>query len=239
MGDLEELRPKRRIMEADPPKLTSKQLAMRPEKGIGRVTPEQKRVFWERIDSGESVRRSAALANFSYATGIRIHEGEAHLHSPTDAAGLARQSAPKSGDALCAEAKRALQDFRLFPAALLRPDRDTVAGDGGRQGAATAATDDEEYLVVNAPPGSGKSTLFTMDLAAWMTCRNRSIRGLIGSRTAKQASWYVGRLRRAFERTTPEKAELMEKEKGRALDAEPAWQMTTVASNHWNETMDR
>lgn len=73
-----------------------------------------------------------------------------------------------------------------------------------------------EFVVHN----SGKSTLFTLDLMAWITCRNRSVRGLIGSRTAKQATWYTARLRRALERTIPEKAEAMELVKGRALDAE-------------------
>lgn len=222
MGDLEELHP--RDSRGKPLPKTYK--ARLPEKGIGRVTPEQKKVFWERIDAGISVRRAAALANFSYATGLRMHETESYLHVPTDNAGLAKQPPPRSMDDLCDEAKRALNDFGYFQrryfGRIATPWQE-MAADKVQE---LLATDDEEYLVVNAPPGSGKSTLFTMDLAAWMTCRNRSIRGLIGSRTAKQASWYVGRLRRAFERTIPEKAELMEKQKGRALDAE-----TTLADD--------
>jgi hypothetical protein len=54
---------------------------------------------------------------------------------------------------------------------------------------------DKEFLVVNCPPGVGKSTLFTHDIPAWLICRDRGIRILIGSRTQNQAERLVGRLR--------------------------------------------
>ena len=44
------------------------------------------------------------------------------------------------------------------------------------------------------------STLFTHDIPAWLACRNRRLRALIGSRTYRQARWYTARLRRSFER---------------------------------------
>lgn len=43
------------------------------------------------------------------------------------------------------------------------------------------ATDEEEYLVINVAPGTGKSTFFTLVLPAWITVRQRHIRGMIGS----------------------------------------------------------
>lgn len=54
------------------------------------------------------------------------------------------------------------------------------------------------YVVINAPPGSGKSTLFTHDIPAWLAARRPTIRCLIGSRTERQAAQYTGRLRRSF-----------------------------------------
>lgn len=57
---------------------------------------------------------------------------------------------------------------------------------------------EKTYVVVNAPPGSGKSTLFTHDIPAWLAARNSRIRCLIGSRTERQAAMYTGRLRRTF-----------------------------------------
>ena len=57
---------------------------------------------------------------------------------------------------------------------------------------------EKTYVVVNAPPGSGKSTLFTHDIPAWIAARDPHIRCLIGSRTERQAAMYTGRLRRTF-----------------------------------------
>lgn len=59
-------------------------------------------------------------------------------------------------------------------------------------------TRDREFVVVNAPPGSGKSTLFTHDLSVWLICRDRRIRILIGSRTTNQAMKYTRRIRRTL-----------------------------------------
>ena len=44
-------------------------------------------------------------------------------------------------------------------------------------------TPEEEYVVINAPPGSGKSTFFAKVLPAWATVRNWAIRGMLGSST--------------------------------------------------------
>jgi hypothetical protein len=57
---------------------------------------------------------------------------------------------------------------------------------------------EKSYVVVNVAPGSGKSTLFTHDIPAWLAAQDASIRCLIGSRTERQAAQYTGRLRRTF-----------------------------------------
>ena len=43
------------------------------------------------------------------------------------------------------------------------------------------STKDREYVVMNEPPGSGKSTLFSHDVLCWMIARDRTIRVQIGS----------------------------------------------------------
>lgn len=53
----------------------------------------------------------------------------------------------------------------------------------------------KEYVVINAPPGSGKSTTFTLDIPAWLTCRNRGIRGLLGTFRNGTAKYYLDRLK--------------------------------------------
>ena len=82
----------------------------------------------------------------------------------------------------------------------------------------------EEYAVINAPPGSGKSTFFAKVLPAWATVRNRAIRGMIGSSTQRLAEWYCRRLRAELDRAHPVKAELNDVRLGLAVDAEATLQ---------------
>jgi hypothetical protein len=65
------------------------------------------------------------------------------------------------------------------------------------------ATPAEEYVVINCPPGSGKSTFFTKILPAWITCRQRHIRGMIGSASMTMAKQYVGELRDVLSQPLP------------------------------------
>lgn len=104
-------------------------------------------------------------------------------------------------DHLVAEAKRALDDFGYFRRVYL--GRVTVPWQV--HAAVTIrdalATPDREYLVINCPPGSGKSTMFTHDLICWLLVRNRALRTFIGSRTFRTASTYSNRVRRTLART--------------------------------------
>ena len=63
----------------------------------------------------------------------------------------------------------------------------------------------EEYAVVNVAPGSGKSVFFGRILPAWLTCRDRSMRGMIGSATNTVATKLVDQLRRDFIRPKPDR----------------------------------
>lgn len=128
--------------------------------------------------------------------------------------------APKVYEELSPEAKRAHDDIRYFAqryfGVRLMPFQTYSTG----RIMELAATDDEEYVVINSPPGSGKSTFFTLILPAWLTVRQRTIRGLIGSATDTSAKWYVGNLKDAL--TTPYAitADPESKKRGIAQDAE-------------------
>jgi hypothetical protein len=82
-----------------------------------------------------------------------------------------------------------------------------------------AASPREEYLCINQCPGSGKSTFYTLVLPAWLTARDRRIRGLICSATDKQAKWYVANLREALSTPHPISASPQDIKAGIALDA--------------------
>lgn len=81
-----------------------------------------------------------------------------------------------------------------------------------------SATPDKEYVVENVCPGTGKTTL-KRDIAAWLTCRDRSLRGQFGSRVEGTAVKDLKALRRMLERTTPPKAKDDDRERGLAVDA--------------------
>lgn len=82
------------------------------------------------------------------------------------------------------------------------------------------ATPVTEYTVINIAPTAGKSTFFTYVLPAWLTVRNRSIRGIIASNTNKTATWYTNRLRSAFSRFYPIPARADDLALGISVDAQ-------------------
>lgn len=110
------------------------------------------------------------------------------------------QPPPRPLEKLKKEALRALEDFGYFRARYFGRLATPWQEDAAYRVRAMLATPEKEFGVVNVAPASGKSTLFTHDVAAWLACHDRKIRALIGSRTYRQARWYTGRLRRTFER---------------------------------------
>jgi hypothetical protein len=82
------------------------------------------------------------------------------------------------------------------------------------------STPHKEYGVVNAPPGSGKSTLFTHDIPCWLTARSRTLRGFIGSSNQTLANSYVGRVRNTLDRKIPMEASSEDIAAGLGRDAD-------------------
>jgi hypothetical protein len=125
---------------------------------------------------------------------------------------------------LSVEARQALEDFAYFRLRYFgrksTPWQIRAAYDVLR----AIETDDREYVVINCPPGSGKSTLFTCDIPCWLIARDRTIRIQIGSRTERQARMYVGRIKRALERDAPIRADADSLAAGVAFDAEAVLQ---------------
>lgn len=121
---------------------------------------------------------------------------------------------------LCPEARRALRDFDYFRRRYFGRIASPWQVEAAQMVEKLLHTPEKEYVVVNAPPGSGKSTLFTHDIPAWLACKDRAIRCLIGSRTERQGTWYTRRLRTTFERLTPPEIPDDLIEKGLAVRAE-------------------
>ena len=185
------------------------------------ITMPQKRTYFERRDAGYSMRASAAAAGFSLTT-ARALEQKSDGHRET-IAGAKRElhiSEPKRYEELCAEAKRAWNDFGYFQRRYFGRIPIPWQIEAAAEVQKYLSTPDKEFVVINAPPGSGKTLLFTHDIPAWLTVRNRAIRGQLGSVTGPLAERYTNRLRRTLDRVLPETASDEEVMEGSAFDAE-------------------
>jgi hypothetical protein len=127
---------------------------------------------------------------------------------------------PKRPDELSAEARRALDDFPYFQRRYFGRIPLPWQEEAALKVVEWLESDREEYAVVNAPPGVGKTLLFTHDIPAWLIVRNRAIRILMGAITGNLAAQYVNRLRRTLESTRPIPGKPAEVLAGTAYDAE-------------------
>jgi hypothetical protein len=137
-------------------------------------------------------------------------------------AGVVLPVGPVPVGELSGVARAALDDFGLFRRRYLGRVSVAWQEDAAVRMVGLLGSGRREFVVVNCPPGSGKSTLFTHDIPVWLTVRDRSLRGLVGSRTFRQAESYTGRLRRTLQRRSPVEAKSHELESGLAFDAEAA-----------------
>lgn len=110
---------------------------------------------------------------------------------------------PIPRDLLSKEAKKGLDDFGFFRERYLGHWSDPWQEEAAYKVLELLNRPEKIYVVINTPPGAGKTTLFTCDIPAWLIARNRTIRILLGSRTNSQAAKLTGRLKRVLERTKP------------------------------------
>ena len=190
------------------------------------ITLSQKQIYWDHRGQGMTIVGSAAKAGFTESTAHRLERAR-QSRLPTDEKGrLQKQRDPLVPGELGAEAKRALEDFGYFQRRYFGRIAYWWQVQAAEKVVELLASPHKEYLVVNCPPGVGKSTLFTHDIPAWLTVRNRAIRGMIGSVTSTTAERYVDRLRKTFGRTLPQKNRDDQIAAGLAVDAQ-----TTLAAD--------
>lgn len=122
-------------------------------------------------------------------------------------------------DELTPIAKALLDDFEQWRAKVMGRTCRPWASEVAHVLAERFESGDREFVVLNAPPGVGKSTVLA-DVGLWLTCKHRDLRGVAGAIKSNLAERYTRRLRTEFERDTPLRAGETAREKRGALDAE-------------------
>lgn len=135
-----------------------------------------------------------------------------------------RPERPVDPGDLSEEALRALDDFEFFRRRYFGHVSTPWQVEAANRLRELLESDADEYVVMNTPPGAGKTTLFTCDIPAWLICRNRAVRVLLGHRVQSMANTYSGRLRSMFARRVPVRADERQKRLGLACDAEATLQ---------------
>ena len=152
--------------------------------------------YFDARNSGLSVEAACKKARLSPSTGYRFERGEQTSQGIEAAAvlGVSVVAGQVVSQPLAEEAIRALEDFAFFRLRYFGRKSSPWQERAAYELLRISETEDREFVVMNEPPGSGKSTLFTHDIPCWMIARDRSIRIQIGSRTERQARMYVGRI---------------------------------------------
>jgi len=168
-----------------------------------RVQVDQQERFWEAIRNGASQRTAARVAGISESTAKRLLKKPSNGREYRE---VRRQrdipESPLSPEEWSEEARRATEDFPFFCRRYFGVELSPWQVEASRRLIGLAESPDREFVVLNAPPGLGKSTLLVM-LAGWWVVRDRTERILFISRAHSLAERNAMRLRRALERSSP------------------------------------
>lgn len=206
-------------------------------KGRRDISAEDRAIFWQAMQSGVTVREAARMAGISYETALKWRAkskqtaGEIEIaklegvnpHSghmlKKDLVEMAKLPPVLPASRLSPRAQQGLEDFDYFRRIYLGRVPSPWQVDAAYQIVAMLESPDKQFLVLNCPPGAGKSTLFH-DVAVWCIVRNRAIRVMIGSISQTLAKMYSRRIRETLERVTPVKPDPEMVKRGLAIDAE-------------------
>lgn len=194
------------------------------------ITPVERKKFFALRAEGYSITAAGRLTGFSDSTANRLEKAAKMKGQPEkleDGSSssyrerliTSKMSGPIPYADLRPEAKRALEDFDYFRRRYFGRLSSPWQKEAAMKIVSLVETDDKEYLVLNCPPGVGKTTLIH-DVACWMICRNRRISILMGSATQALGERNLMQVRRSLERVIPERADPDHIKRGMAVDAE-------------------
>jgi hypothetical protein len=206
-------------------------------KGRRVVPAEDRERFWQALQSGLSTAEAARIAGISYNAAIKWRNKAKQTAADLQMDQLKGVRAEGRGKVdkdrveminmppvipagrLCPEAQQGLEDFDYFRRVYLGRVPSPWQVDAAYKIVAMLEDPEKQFMVLNCPPGVGKSTLFH-DVAVWCIVRNRAIRVMIGSISQTLAKMYSRRIRETLERTQPIKPDPEMVARGLAINAE-------------------
>lgn len=170
------------------------------------IPAETWRAYFKARDNGMDIRTAAETVGIGHSTAYRIENDPNYNSSGRQIRDeWKRTSLPpiRDHDRLPKEAQRALTDFAYFRLRYFGRKSKKWQVAAANQILALLETDRREYAVINAPPGSGKSVLFTHDIPCWLIARKRSVRIMIVSASEARARLYTEQILATLERSEP------------------------------------
>ena len=210
--------------------------------GRRQIPPQDVARFWQARASGMSIKDAAKIAGVHVNTAQKWDAKRRTAQAELKIAELDGQKVRKKEggvqadqwqkvmdvadlppvipfDRLSEEAKRGIADFDYFRRRYLGRVPSPWQVDAAYKIEQWLLSDEKEFLVLNCPPGAGKSTLFH-DVAVWQIVKNRKIRVMIGSVSQALAKMYSRRIRETLERQFPLDPDPILIDKGLAVKAE-------------------
>ena len=205
------------------------------------VPPQDKAKFFALIQGGSTITDACRATGIHVNTGSRwvknakrlaAERKEAQFRASSGNGGGGRQRREQMDlldvvdlpsaipvEQLGEEARRGLEDFDFFRKHYLGRVPSPWQVEAAYTLIELLESEEKEFVVLNVPPGAGKSTLFH-DVAVWAIVRNRRVRVMIGSVSQNMAKLYSRRIRETLERVQPIEPDPMMVAKGLAVNAE-------------------
>lgn len=189
-----------------------------------RTKPEVRDAYLALRKAGYDRTPAAKKVQIAYNTAVALDRlyGNPHLTGPETHAEAAQREIgePIPYDELGEVAKRCLNDFGFFQRVVLGRIPVNWQIDAAHQVVEAVDSEEESWFDINLAPGVGKTTLFSHDIPAWITARDRTITGILGHAIQTKAEQYLRRLKNTLERTEPVKSDPRLVRRGDAVDAE-------------------
>lgn len=169
------------------------------------IKQQQKTKYFRFRRLGFTREEAAAKAGFSLSTAAGL-EREAKTDNSTPGNRPDRFAEPEGPiplDELGEDARDCLEDFARFRAYYLGSVSVPWQEEMAQRVRGLYESPQDEYVVVNCPQGGGKTRFFSHDLAAWLTIRDRALRGILGAHGLKYSKLLTEGLRKTFARTSP------------------------------------